>query len=776
MTTFAQVFAEVQFTSGTWTDISQWVNGFTASRPSTRTQGPLISWQGGIASLLLDNADGRFDPDNLAGPYTATSALRTLRKTLTAGSGAWTAPLNLSGGTIRAQCWASGAAGANGAVISGGTVQTNAGGGSGEYAEEPALAVTPGGSYAWLVPGPAAGDGSGATFAGDSTTVHAHGGNAPLASGAVAGGTKGTGSSNSIHEDGAAGGAGTAGGSAGGGGASSGGTGGPGNPGSSSGAPGATVPGGGPGAPGTHGAGSKPSSGPGGGGSGSGPGTPLAPVGKGAAGKIVITYSVIVPSATVTQLIPMTPVRIRAIYSAAAADGTFEAGVTNWTPTGCTFAQSAAQAHSGTKSGLMTVSGSPVQAHADAVASVTGNAQYLMSMWAYSAAGVSGVSPGIDWYDASAVYISSSAPAPSAVAAATWTQFTFTATSPSNAVTARYRPSLGGSPANGTALFVDDVQFSGVLWSGYADSWTDQSDGVSTYDQVTLPCSDAFKVLAGIILAVQGSSGSGDDSGDRVNRILDAAGWDPDARRVDEGDSLVQATTFGDSALSLLQLTADTEIGSLYAGADGAVVFRHRQALLTDARSVTPQVVLGDLPGTVQAAGTEVPYAGVTRARDDTNLANDVQATRVGGTLQEAQDLTSQSQYLFVRSYARSDLLLTTDAEAQQWAQWVLYVSKDAAERFDHVDVDPMADPASLFPQLLGRDIGDRIQVWRRPAGVASPITKDCFIRGITLAYDSPTQSWAGSGWDLQPADQYAAFLTLDDPVSGRLDYNGLGY
>ena len=58
-----------------------------------------------------------------------------------------------------------------------------------------------------------------------------------------------------------------------------------------------------------------------------------------------------------------------------------------------------------------------------------------------------------------------------------------------------------------------------------------------------------------------------------------------------------QATSLGSDALSLLQLTADTEIGELYMDGTGSVVFRHRHAVLTDTRSITPQAVFGDAGG-----------------------------------------------------------------------------------------------------------------------------------------------------------------------------------
>ena len=115
-----------------------------------------------------------------------------------------------------------------------------------------------------------------------------------------------------------------------------------------------------------------------------------------------------------------------------------------------------------------------------------------------------------------------------------------------------------------------------------------------------------------------------------------------------------------------------------------------------------------------------------------------VSATIAGGSnVQEVQDAASIAKYLFPRSYARSDLILQTDADALNWAQWVLYVASADEDRFDQLVLYPLRDPANLWPQALGREIGDRIQIWRRPPGVASPVVKDCFIRGITHAFSA---------------------------------------
>jgi len=259
------------------------------------------------------------------------------------------------------------------------------------------------------------------------------------------------------------------------------------------------------------------------------------------------------------------------------------------------------------------------------------------------------------------------------------------------------------------------------LYSGFADGWMPAAVTYEGgYAEITLPATDAFKVLTGVTLAAVAVEGVGADTGARVRDILARAGWYTSAERlaVDTGNSVLQGTTLGEDALSLMQLAVDSEIGQLYVNGSGAVVFRARRALLTDARSNTVQAVFGDLPGTVQAAGTELAYAAVGRSSDDTTIANDVQATRAGGTLQEVKDAASIARYLFPRTYARSDLILSADSDALNWANWVLYISRGGEDRFDTLQVDPAADPESLWPQVLGREIGDRIQVWTRPAGV----------------------------------------------------------
>jgi hypothetical protein len=346
-------------------------------------------------------------------------------------------------------------------------------------------------------------------------------------------------------------------------------------------------------------------------------------------------------------------------------------------------------------------------------------------------------------------------------------------------------------PANNAGLFTPYLQpmlqirvraiFGGTtyyLFSGFADAFTETPvEYDAGWSEVTVSATDGFKVLAGITLPATVSQGGGEQSGDRAARILTAAQWFTDHRRLDAGNSAVQGTAYGDTALGLLQLTADTEIGELYIDGAGNVVFRERLAILSDTRSAVPQAVFGDSPGTADPEGTELACAAISRATDDTTLANDVQITAAGSAnMQQARDVASIAAYLFPRSYARSDVLTESDSEALLYAQWVLAVSLTGQNRFDTITLDPAADPAGLFPQVLGREIGDRIMVYRRPQNSATVIAKPCFIRGVTHGIDVGAGTWQ-TVWDLDDATQYTGFLILDDAAKGKVSSgNKLAY
>lgn len=303
------------------------------------------------------------------------------------------------------------------------------------------------------------------------------------------------------------------------------------------------------------------------------------------------------------------------------------------------------------------------------------------------------------------------------------------------------------------------------IWRGYADAWQVDYQG-PTGSTVTLTCSDAFAVFTSVDRPASAPVGTGELSGARVHRVLNSAGWPAEDRLIAAGDSTMQATSLEGNALSELQLVAESEIGELYVDASGRVVFRNRRAVLTEARSTTVQAVFGgdeDDP-------VELPYADVSLTYDAQSITNYASVSRAGGTAQVRDDTASRARYL-TRSYTRSDLLLQTDAEVASYVGFVLHQGADPELRFNQLVLLPRKD-ARLWPQALGREIGDRVQVIRRPPGGGDPIVREAFVRGIE--HEVRDMQWT-TRVALQSATRYQ-FWTIGHPDLGRVGLNAIAF
>ena len=779
---------------GAFLDISASVRTVTTTRPVTRVQGPLWEYQAGTASITLKNGDGRFDPDNLTGPYVSAATLEAV--TLSSELTSWTAPANLFGASLDARCAAAGGWNSAGA---------SNGGGGGEYAEEPFLPVVAGQVFTTQTGNGGNGFLPNTIFG----TITAHGGG--VATGGT-GGNGGTGSAAAIHFDGAAGG--TTSGSAGGGGGSSAGPNQQGNRGTAGFAPtqdpaagGLPVSGGGGG--GTGGDATLTAT-PGlfpGGGAG-GPGNNTFDTGQsGGNGYIQVLYRA-ATGTNVSQVGPGVDIQVNAtwpfnflglIQSGSTDNDDFEGTLGTWVSSlNATLTDTAAQAHSGANSMQMSSNASGNMAAASTVATAIASqgmpciaGQVITaSAWFRSAVSARSCNIGCDFYNPAGGIITTAFGPNITDSTSAWTQATDGGAiiAPAGAVKCRATVRVQATGVTVPEIhYVDDVILMPSplvtynLFTGTADAWTDTGLNNPNYAETVLTATDGFEGLSIIQLpAAPSNTGILEDSGARITRILNAAGWPAAARAITTGDSIQQGESFGSDALSLLQLTAATEAGELYINGAGNVVFRHRQAILEDTRSSTPQGVFGDQPGTSHTAGTELAGLGALgRAIDNTTIANDIQITAVAyvfdlsPALQEAQDLPSQSVN-GVRTYSRTDLLLVSDPIAYQYAAWVLALSKNPEDRFDTLTVNPRRDPVRLYPQALGREVGDRIETWRTPPGV-SRFSKDSFIRGIQHVFDASSQTWATT-WTLQNTARYDQVLILDSATKGLIDVDMIGY
>jgi len=290
-------------------------------------------------------------------------------------------------------------------------------------------------------------------------------------------------------------------------------------------------------------------------------------------------------------------------------------------------------------------------------------------------------------------------------------------------------------------------QFSGFIES-WPQEWPQMLDA-----EVEVEVTDGFKMLALASISpniIEGLSGS------HITAALDAAGWPAANRIIGVGKSTMQAVVLDEeSALTYCLEIARGENGWFYMDPNGSAVFRDRHYRILN-KNVSAGI-FGDAAG-------ELPYADLYPSYDESEIWNRVVATRIGGADQTWEDAASEVRY-FTRARLESSLRLSTDPQALSLAQALVGQYKEPALRVRSITLHPQGDDL-LWPHVLGRVLGDRITVRRRPPGGGAMIEEDVHIEAISHVVGP---KWWETKWMLSPADNQA-YWVLDDPVLSVLD------
>lgn len=301
------------------------------------------------------------------------------------------------------------------------------------------------------------------------------------------------------------------------------------------------------------------------------------------------------------------------------------------------------------------------------------------------------------------------------------------------------------------------------LYQGYSLDWLETWVPGHFDSTVAVPCTDELGRLAGYDGIADSPVGAGDTYGARVHRVLDHAGH-AGPRNVAVGRNTMQATTFASNAATELALTADSEGGSFWIDANGTIEADDQYALIEQTRSNTIQARFDD------GTGGDLPCNDIKPALNGDLISNIASFQRVGGSVQTAVDQTSRALYQDKRK-TRTDLICETDTQALSLATlWVVRYAQPE-QRFSQIVVKPQANPARLWPQVLGRRIRDLVRVTAYPIG-GGTVVQDCHIVGIhhttdgaewTTTFDlwsaSVYQTYATSRWDVGRWDSAAWFF-----------------
>ena len=307
------------------------------------------------------------------------------------------------------------------------------------------------------------------------------------------------------------------------------------------------------------------------------------------------------------------------------------------------------------------------------------------------------------------------------------------------------------------------------LFHGYVENWG--------LDYPDLDANAVLRIVDGQgLLMDAGVTGSPieSDGATRISTILDAAGWPSADRTLGVSQNTVPASTLeAESAMQHLLKVDEAENGVIFIAKDGKLTFQNRHARLLP--TLSSIISLGP--------GGSAHYQQVRIDYDNVRLFTAVAYTREAQNdddepvTQALENATGVATYLR-RTLSKSGLLNDVDAETYMAASHDLERQLAPGMRVVGLDLDAEdgpSGPATLWPQLLGRELGDRITVIKTPPGGGAAITQVSNIERRSMEWTANGGVWAIS-WSLSPADTTAYWMLGNATYSVLGSTTKLGY
>lgn len=279
------------------------------------------------------------------------------------------------------------------------------------------------------------------------------------------------------------------------------------------------------------------------------------------------------------------------------------------------------------------------------------------------------------------------------------------------------------------------------LFSGYI------TDYKYTYPQgqetgyVDISCTDGFRLFQMANIQTVTGATAGQDTGTRINKILDQVSFPTSMRTVATGlNTCVVDPGTARTSLQAIMNAEFSETGAFYMDGTGTAIFKNRTEVMSSL-AATP---------TEFNQTTGIPYKNLKFAFDDKLIINTATFTRVGGTAQTATDQTSVDKY-FPHGIIQDSLVAETDAIVANIAKEYVSTRKETTIRIDEMVVD-LLDPAVPTDTMIGLDYFDNLLITNvQPDG--STIVKTLQCQGIA--------------WDITPNKMTATITTLEPIADG---------
>jgi hypothetical protein len=297
------------------------------------------------------------------------------------------------------------------------------------------------------------------------------------------------------------------------------------------------------------------------------------------------------------------------------------------------------------------------------------------------------------------------------------------------------------------------------LFSGYTTDYFYSYDPAENVAYVDITASDAFRLFNLAAVSTVDGQAAGQDTGTRIDKILDTVDFPTSLRSIETGNSNTQADpATRRTSLAAIQNCEIVEQGAFYLNAEGIAVFKNRTNTISSA-GATP-IAFNQTTG--------IPYKNLKFAFDDKLIVNQANVTRVGGTTQTHVDLDSIATY-FPHSITYSDLVAETDVDCANIAALYVGTRSTTTIRIDEMTID-LLDSNVPTGTILNMDYFTNVAITNiQPDN--STIFKNLQIQGV--AWDITPNRWLGTFTTLEPISD--GFI-IGDSTYGVLGDDILSY
>jgi hypothetical protein len=280
------------------------------------------------------------------------------------------------------------------------------------------------------------------------------------------------------------------------------------------------------------------------------------------------------------------------------------------------------------------------------------------------------------------------------------------------------------------------------LFSGYVNDYRYTFPTGQETAYVDILCTDAFRLFQMANVATIADTAAGQDTGTRINKILDDVQFPNSMRSISTGDTtcLADPATLRTSLEAIKNAEFSEGLGAFYMSPDGTAIYQSRSEV-TATLGLTP-VEFNQTTG--------IPYKAVKYAFDDKLIINSVVFNRIGGTAQNVFSQDSIDRF-FPHSLTQENLVAQDDAQVLGIAQNYVNTRKETTIRIDEMTVD-LLDPDVPTDTLIGLDYFDNLEI--------TNVTEN----GSTIVKTLQAQGFA---WDITPNRMQVAITTLEPIIDG---------